>query len=414
MNVESAYREFRNESAKASSDPTRTLMRCTKWRGRAEWRWSADGENEEGVDNGRRAGAPAARRAVHRAAAVAAARARRSMRRLARPLTTLAADAPRRPNIVIILGDDLGFADMGSFGSEIKTPNLDALAKAGVRFTNFYTHASCSPTRSMLLSGVDTHLNGLGNMDEWTAPNQRGAVGYEGYLNTQVRHAAAAAQGCRLSHLHGRQVASGQGARPDPSRARLRARLLAARRRRQLLGHDELHRRVAAVGLHRGRALPDEAAQGLLRDQDLHRQADRIHRRQPWRRQAVLRLRGAPGAARSLSPAEGMAQSPRRRVRQGLGRGAAGAAEAADRARHHAGRHAARRADVVRARSRSCSRRRAGRSSARRWSSTPAWWRTSTTTSAGSSTTSRRSASTRTRSSSCSATTAPREPICSR
>jgi arylsulfatase A-like enzyme len=96
------------------------------------------------------------------------------------------AETPRRPNIVIILGDDMGYADMGSFGSEIKTPNLDSLAKGGVRFTNFYTHASCSPTRSMLLSGVDTHLNGLGNMDEWTAPNQRGVSGYEGYLNNQV------------------------------------------------------------------------------------------------------------------------------------------------------------------------------------------------------------------------------------
>ena len=93
---------------------------------------------------------------------------------------------PKRPNVVIILGDDLGFADLGSFGSEIKTPNLDALAKEGVRFSNFYTHASCSPTRSMLLSGVDTHLNGLGNMSEWTAPNQRGLVGYEGYLNKNV------------------------------------------------------------------------------------------------------------------------------------------------------------------------------------------------------------------------------------
>jgi arylsulfatase A-like enzyme len=92
----------------------------------------------------------------------------------------------KRPNIVVILGDDLGYSDMGAFGSEIKTPNLDALAKDGVRFSNFYTHASCSPTRAMLLSGVDTHLNGLGNMDEWTAPNQRGAVGYEGYLNNRV------------------------------------------------------------------------------------------------------------------------------------------------------------------------------------------------------------------------------------
>jgi len=92
----------------------------------------------------------------------------------------------KRPNIVIILADDMGYADMGSFGGEIRTPNLDSLAKQGVRFTNFYTHASCSPTRSMLLSGVDTHLNGLGNMDEWTAPNQTGVPGYEGYLNKRL------------------------------------------------------------------------------------------------------------------------------------------------------------------------------------------------------------------------------------
>jgi arylsulfatase A-like enzyme len=105
---------------------------------------------------------------------------------LAAPAIASATDTPRRPNIVIILGDDLGFADMGAFGGEIKTPNLDSLTKDGVRFTNFYTHASCSPTRSMLLSGVDTHLNGLGNMDEWTAPNQWGVDGYEGYLNNRV------------------------------------------------------------------------------------------------------------------------------------------------------------------------------------------------------------------------------------
>jgi arylsulfatase len=105
---------------------------------------------------------------------------------LAAPPIASAADAPRRPNIVIILGDDLGFADMGAFGGEIRTPNLDSLAKDGVRFTNFYTNASCSPTRSVLLSGVDTHRNGLGNMDEWTAPNQRGVAGYEGHLNNQV------------------------------------------------------------------------------------------------------------------------------------------------------------------------------------------------------------------------------------
>ena len=105
---------------------------------------------------------------------------------LAAPVIAPAADLPRRPNIVVILGDDLGFADLGSFGGEIRTPNLDSLAREGVRFANFYTHASCSPTRSVLLTGVDTHRNGLGNMDEWTAPNQVGLPGYEGYLSRQV------------------------------------------------------------------------------------------------------------------------------------------------------------------------------------------------------------------------------------
>ena len=66
-------------------------------------------------------------------------------------VAAFAADRPR-PNIVFIVADDMGFADMGAFGSEINTPNLDSLAKDGVRFTNFYTHASCSPTRSMNMS----------------------------------------------------------------------------------------------------------------------------------------------------------------------------------------------------------------------------------------------------------------------
>ncbi|MDB4303818.1 sulfatase-like hydrolase/transferase [Desulfosarcina sp.] len=95
-------------------------------------------------------------------------------------------DEDIRPNIVIILADDMGYSDIGSFGSEINTPNMDAIANEGVRFTQFYTHGSCSPTRSMLLSGTDTHVNGLGNMSEWTAPNQVGVPGYEGYLNNNV------------------------------------------------------------------------------------------------------------------------------------------------------------------------------------------------------------------------------------
>jgi arylsulfatase A-like enzyme len=91
-----------------------------------------------------------------------------------------------RPNILLIVADDAGYADIGSFGGEIHTPNIDALAATGVRFTQFGVSATCSPTRSMLLSGVDNHLAGIGNMAEFMAPNQKGKPGYEGYLNDRV------------------------------------------------------------------------------------------------------------------------------------------------------------------------------------------------------------------------------------
>lgn len=97
----------------------------------------------------------------------------------------------QRPNIVLIVADDAGYADIGSFGGEISTPNIDALASVGVRFTNFYVGPTCSPTRSMMLSGVDNHIAGLGNMAEFTATNQKGKAGYEGYLNTRVAPVAS-------------------------------------------------------------------------------------------------------------------------------------------------------------------------------------------------------------------------------
>lgn len=94
--------------------------------------------------------------------------------------------APRRPNILLIVADDLGYADLGSFGGEIRTPNLDALAARGLRATDFHVAPSCSPTRAMLLTGTDNHIAGIGNMAEWTGPTQRGKPGYEGHLNTRV------------------------------------------------------------------------------------------------------------------------------------------------------------------------------------------------------------------------------------
>lgn len=85
------------------------------------------------------------------------------------------------PNFLIIVADDLGYSDLGSFGGEIRTPNLDSLAMRGVRFTDFHTAPACSPTRAMLLTGTDPHRVGLGAM-ELVAPNQQGKRGLEGYL----------------------------------------------------------------------------------------------------------------------------------------------------------------------------------------------------------------------------------------
>ncbi len=91
-----------------------------------------------------------------------------------------------RPNILMIVADDLGYGDIGAFGGEIDTPNLDALAESGVRFTRFYTQVSCSPTRSLLLTGVDNHLSGLGTMAEDRLPHHDSVPGYEGVLNDEV------------------------------------------------------------------------------------------------------------------------------------------------------------------------------------------------------------------------------------
>ena len=76
--------------------------------------------------------------------------------------------------------DDLAFNDLGLFGSEIRTPNIDALAGEGVFLTNFHVSPNCSPTRAMLFSGTDSHNAGLGNMAEDLSPNQIGKPGYEG------------------------------------------------------------------------------------------------------------------------------------------------------------------------------------------------------------------------------------------
>ncbi|MCH2169745.1 arylsulfatase [Myxococcota bacterium] len=93
---------------------------------------------------------------------------------------------PTRPNLLVIIADDLGYADLGSYGSEIPTPHIDRLARDGVQLTNFHVAATCSPTRAMLITGVDNHRNGLGSMHRFMTEEQRGQPGYEGHLNQRV------------------------------------------------------------------------------------------------------------------------------------------------------------------------------------------------------------------------------------
>jgi arylsulfatase len=118
------------------------------------------------------------------------------------PATFSAAATVTKPNVLLIVADDLGYTDIAPFGGEIATPYLDALAKAGMRLTGFHTSPVCSPTRAMLLTGADSHEVGLGTMAEELTPELR-AAGYEGAETT----------GGRVFHGDGWQVALRPGCR---------------------------------------------------------------------------------------------------------------------------------------------------------------------------------------------------------
>ena len=105
------------------------------------------------------------------------------MRILSTLLLTIIASicvAADKPNIIYIMSDDMGYSDIGCYGSEIETPNLDSLAEKGLRFTQFYNTARCCPTRACLLTGLYPHQAGVGHM-----MSDRGFDGYRGDLNRQ-------------------------------------------------------------------------------------------------------------------------------------------------------------------------------------------------------------------------------------
>lgn len=94
--------------------------------------------------------------------------------------------AQQKPNIVLIMADDMGFSDIGCYGSEIPTPNIDKLAKNGIRLSQFYNTARCCPTRASLMTGLAPHQTGIGHMTEEPgneAEQHWGTPGYQGHLN---------------------------------------------------------------------------------------------------------------------------------------------------------------------------------------------------------------------------------------
>jgi len=127
-----------------------------------------------------------------------------------------AADPAARPNIILIMSDDMGFSDIGCYGGEIKTPNLDSLAAEGIRFTQFYNTGRCCPTRGSLLTGLYPHQAGIGHMT-----SDYGLPQYQGELNRQCLTIAEALKpaGYR-SYMSGKwHVTPYVGTREDPDRS---------------------------------------------------------------------------------------------------------------------------------------------------------------------------------------------------
>lgn len=106
------------------------------------------------------------------------------------PLLALLTSAPARPNVIVILADDMGFSDPGCYGGEIHTPNIDGLAKDGVRFAQFYNQARCCPTRASLLTGLYPHQAGMGEMNQ-----DRGLPAYRGEINDRCATIAEVLRG---------------------------------------------------------------------------------------------------------------------------------------------------------------------------------------------------------------------------
>lgn len=133
-------------------------------------------------------------------------------------LNVYAQNPEKKPNFLVIIGDDFGYSDIGAFGSEIATPNLDVIAKDGKVLTNYHTAPTCSPARVSLLTGVDWHVGGIGTMYELIADNQVGKPGYETYINDRVVTVAELLKDAGYNTMmSGKWHLSGHGYQPGTS-----------------------------------------------------------------------------------------------------------------------------------------------------------------------------------------------------
>ena len=124
----------------------------------------------------------------------------------------------RRPNILLILNDDMGFSDLGCYGGELETPNLDRLAQRGVRFSQFYNTARCSPSRASLLTGLHPHQTGIGVLTDDDSPD-----GYPGNLNDRcVTIAEVLKESGYRTYMSGKWHVAHDFHRPTPSWPRQR------------------------------------------------------------------------------------------------------------------------------------------------------------------------------------------------
>ncbi|MFP6857129.1 MAG: arylsulfatase [Roseibacillus sp.] len=130
-------------------------------------------------------------------------------------LSWLPLHAAERPNIILIMVDDMGFSDIGCYGGEIETPNIDKLAKNGVRFSHFYNSGRCCPTRATLMTGLHPHQVGIGHMTQ-PPNNERGKnrpPAYQGYLNRNCVTIAEALKPAGYATLMAGKWHLGQNAR---------------------------------------------------------------------------------------------------------------------------------------------------------------------------------------------------------